>query len=79
MVSSWFLSRDLGRVGAGDGARPARQHEEDRLEYMTIDGDEKQATYQRTAVDYEIRPADMNGSMSCLADSLIRTLKRRSA
>jgi hypothetical protein len=38
---------------------PAQQHEGDRLEYMTIDGDEKKVSYQRTVVDYEIRPADI--------------------
>jgi hypothetical protein len=48
-----------GQLGPFAGMPPARQHEGDRLEYMTIDGDEKRATYQRAAVDYEVRPADI--------------------
>jgi hypothetical protein len=48
-----------GQLGPFAGMPPARQHEGDRLEYMTVDGDEKKVSYQHTAVDYQIRPADI--------------------
>lgn len=48
-----------GELGLFAGMPPARQHEGNRLEYMTIDGDEKKVAYQRTAVGYEVRPADI--------------------
>jgi hypothetical protein len=38
-----------------------RQHEGDRLEYMTIDGDEKATDYQRMAVGFDIKPSDIPG------------------
>jgi len=48
-----------GQLGLFADMPPARQHEGDRLEYMTIDGDEKKVSYQRTVVGYDIRPADI--------------------
>lgn len=40
-------------------AGQVRQHEGDRLEYMTVDGDEKATSYQRIGVGGEIRLSDI--------------------
>jgi hypothetical protein len=47
------------RFGLFAGTPRIRQHEGDRLEYMTVDGDEKAAGYQRMAVGFDIKPSDI--------------------
>jgi hypothetical protein len=47
------------RLGLFAGTPRVRQHEGNRLEYMTIDGDEKATDYRRIEVGTEIRPSDI--------------------